>query len=75
MGLIDQLNYNYEYKTPLTKKLLLDFADDLDEYMAKEWPCSSHQGEARKIMEKLLEYNIDTSALPSDTSDDIVRTV
>ena len=29
MGLIDQLNYDYEYKTPLTKELLLNFADDL----------------------------------------------
>ena len=61
MGLIDQLNYNYEYKTPLTKELLLNFADDLDEYMAKEMPSSSHQGEARKIIEELLEYNTDTS--------------
>ena len=62
MGLIDQLNYDYEYKTPLTKELLLNFADDLDEYMAKEMPSSSHQGEARKIIEELLEYNTDTSA-------------
>lgn len=61
MGLIDQLNYDYEYKTPLTKELLLSFADDLDEYMAKEMPSSSHQGEARKIIEELLEYNTDTS--------------
>ena len=75
MGLIDQINYNCEHKIPLTKKLLLDFADDLDEYMAKEWPYSSYQGEIRKIIEELLEYNIDTSAPPSNTSDDIVRTV
>lgn len=74
MGLIDQLNYNHD-KTPLTKELLLNYADDLDEYMAKEWPYSCCQGVMRKIIEELLEYNIDTSALPSDTSDDIVRTV
>ena len=72
MGLIDQLNYNYEYKTPLTKELLLNFADDLDEHMAKEMPSSSHQGEARKIIEELLEYNTDTSALPRN-GEDIVR--
>ena len=72
MGLIDQLNYYYEYKTPLTKELLLNFANDLDEYIAKEMPSSSHQGEARKIIEELLEYNTDTSALPRN-GEDIVR--
>lgn len=61
MGLIDQINNIYEYKTKLTKEFLLNFADELDANMKENYPCSSHQGEARKIMEELLEYNTDTS--------------